>query len=302
MASISTHPLITAKGSSTYKAGVLDCLRIIRGVQDGRRLLDALARTGRKVVIVDSNDGNACGYDSRRDAVPLLTLALNDRNDALFQTELTKALSDAVGKGLTPEHFARQLTNGLTPATYYTDKNVVKPKLAWTPATPNATLPKAQQSQEVMKQASDLTKQAQDLLMKLTYSTKRMADMPTTWYYDLPRLLRIYLRPGPGTGSEIDFNPTASFACADDPSMHQRPPAIGLAHEMVHALHAATGTNLTMVVRNNEKLEEVVTTGLPPYQFEDISDNKMRTQWPSRIAHRHNYVTKAGTRSVAYAP
>ena len=84
--------------------------------------------------------------------------------------------------------------------------------------------------------------------------------------------------------------------------MHKRPPAIGLAHELIHALHAAQGVDLWWVVKNNHHLEEVITTGMAPYQYEALSDNKMRTQWPTDIAVRKNYNTAAGSTSAQYGP
>jgi hypothetical protein len=36
-------------------------------------------------------------------------------------------------------------------------------------------------------------------------------------------------------------------------------------------------------------LEELITAGMPPYNFEELSDNKMRTQWPSRLHLREDY-------------
>jgi hypothetical protein len=41
--------------------------------------------------------------------------------------------------------------------------------------------------------------------------------------------------------------------------------------------------------RNNENIEELITTGMPPYDFEELSDNKMRTQWPSHLHFRQDY-------------
>ena len=44
-----------------------------------------------------------------------------------------------------------------------------------------------------------------------------------------------------------------------------------------------------LVQKNNENIEELITTGVPPYNFEDLSDNKMRTQWPKNLELRKNY-------------
>ena len=40
---------------------------------------------------------------------------------------------------------------------------------------------------------------------------------------------------------------------------------------------------------NNESLEEVITTGLPPYHFEPLSDNKLRALWSTSSKLRMQY-------------
>ena len=37
------------------------------------------------------------------------------------------------------------------------------------------------------------------------------------------------------------------------------------------------------------KLEEIITTGFPPYNYEQFSDNKLRTQWFSHLELRLKY-------------
>ena len=61
------------------------------------------------------------------------------------------------------------------------------------------------------------------------------------------------------------------------------------AHELIHAPHNSNGVNMAPVKKNNENIEELITTGIPPYNFEELSDNKMRTQWPAELHLRHNY-------------
>ena len=59
--------------------------------------------------------------------------------------------------------------------------------------------------------------------------------------------------------------------------------------EVIHALHNSSGINMALAKKNNENIEELITTGMPPYNFEELSDNKMRTQWPSHLHLRQDY-------------
>ena len=96
------------------------------------------------------------------------------------------------------------------------------------------------------------------------------------------------------TGAEIFWTAVKKHldrinsSCAIDPAMKNRHPALGLVHEMIHAYHSATGRN--MRVRNGGgNLEEVITTGLPPYQYEEFSDNRFRTEMGPDVALRMKY-------------
>ncbi len=291
---LSTYSYITATGTTKYCDEVLECLRTIRGLQDGRKVFDRIEAAGFPVEIVDVvGKGNSTSYNFWRDIVPILTLAIDEKNSAIFERELTVAMGKAVSGGMTIEHFARQLANGLTPATYTGATNVVRPSTAWV----SALLPKAT-AKQTMDMAQDQTAKAKGILRELMAGSLSVNQLPVGWDYELPRLLRQYLTPGPGGPATVKFNPEMTFACKDDPAMHERPPTMGLAHEMIHAMHAAEGTNMRLVSRNNQRLEELITTGMAPYQYEAISDNKMRTQWPSFVALRENYTTAAGTTRV----
>ena len=127
------------------------------------------------------------------------------------------------------------------------------------------------------------------ILTGLASGALPLIRLPAGWERDLPRLLRNFLSPGTGSGSDVNFNATKTFHCVDDPAMHQRPPAIGLAHELIHALHNARGVRFVIDNGAGENLEEIITTGFPPYNFEEFSDNKLRSQWPAHLHLRENY-------------
>ena len=69
-----------------------------------------------------------------------------------------------------------------------------------------------------------------------------------------------------------------------------RPPAVGLAHELIHARHAQEGSIDLGSSPNDSKpdgsggtattlTEEARTVGLPPYENEPYTENQIRSQW-----------------------
>lgn len=249
-----------------YLPGVTACLDVIEGLPDGKKLLTDLCALSHAVTITDTNEGNSCS--TVNDSLPLLTRAIATKNQTQFQQELTAVFGNAKRKGMPLEHFARQLSMGLSPVTYEAKANVVRPG-ATAGAGPVGTV----------------TQTLNDLMSGVC----PLAKLPGDWRFQLPRLLRAFLTPGRGADSTVNFNYEKTFSCKDDPAMHKRPPAVGLAHELIHALHNGQGMNMVLVANNGQNLEELITTGLPPYNFEALSDNKMRTQWPSNLALRLHY-------------
>ena len=107
-------------------------------------------------------------------------------------------------------------------------------------------------------------------------------------------------KPGSGSNSTVSFNPDRANIGAED--WQKRPPAVGLAHELVHASHAANGTVDLKSVDNDsrpdpadptkmvqEKQEEVRTAGIPPYDKEPFSENSIRAEWSPKQPARPWY-------------
>jgi hypothetical protein len=107
-------------------------------------------------------------------------------------------------------------------------------------------------------------------------------------------------KPGAGSDSIVNFNPSRQ-KIGNEP-WETRPPAVGLAHELVHASHAAHGT-VDVKLENNdsrvdpsdpkkfvqEKHEEVRTVGIPPYDKEPYSENSIRNEWNPKQTARPWY-------------
>jgi hypothetical protein len=274
--------IIVGDGSSTpeYIQGVTACLNTIEGTATGKKLLDKICQYAFTKTIVDTASGNSHSAANRPQGSPKLVAAIAANDSGSFTTELKAAFDKAKTRGITLEHFARQLSMGMTPVSYNAAAtNVARP-------TTNAKFGQAKGSFDQGLQIAGTIQTLQDMMNgRIT-----LDKIPADWRYHLPRLLRDHMTPGTGSDSTVNFNPTKTFNCPLDKAMHQRPPAVGLAHELIHSLHASQGL-LMSLVRNpqGENLEELITTGLPPYHFEEISDNLLRTQWPQDMSIRTRY-------------
>ena len=250
-------------------------LNEIAALNEGARFLAEVNGCGYRVTIrQQERGGNSCAPQSAEVSPPLLQ-AVERRDDVLFQNELEAAIGKAQRNGITLEHLARQLAEGLTPATYSAERNVVRPRS-------RIKTPVGSTSQQIMALHAHKTMVAMGTLQDLMegrLGLALLAQLQPGWTYDLPRLLRNFLTPGRGGASVIQFNPADAKPCDEDPAMKNRPPAVALAHEMIHAWHNATGRSMRLAKAGPHKLEEVITTGLPPYNFEQYSDNKFRALW-----------------------
>ena len=99
----------------------------IAATSDGLKLLNAIRSCSHPVTIKHTDKGNSCGALSY-DANPKLVNAVERKAQMSFQMELTASLAKARLGGIALEHLARQLTLGLSPVTYTTAQNVVRPK------------------------------------------------------------------------------------------------------------------------------------------------------------------------------
>lgn len=89
--------------------------------------------------------------------------------------------------------------------------------------------------------------------------------------------------PGSGSGSTVNFNPDrGTIGDGSEPWM-TRPPAVGLAHELVHADHSAHGTN------DFTPAGEDMAVGVPPYDKQPFTENKIRNEWKPKQPQRPHY-------------
>jgi hypothetical protein len=276
---------VIVDGNVKFCAATEECLDAIEGLPDGKGLLTALCR-GRHTVTIKFTGvgkGNSTSGLQGGGHRPRLLQALCIGDGPGFSSSLRTALENARRNNMPVEHVAKQLTLGLSPVTYNrSSQNVVAPNavsISW-----------FQRHFVGVKTVVDRRVEANlQTLLKLGTGDIPLRRLPRGWANHLPRLLRPFLTPGPGLSPIVNFHPTKTFHCVLDPAMHQRPPAIGLAHELIHALHCVTGVTQGANSIDGQNLEEIITTGFPPYQYEEFSDNKLRTQWPTHLHLRKHY-------------
>jgi type VI secretion system secreted protein VgrG len=135
---------------------------------------------------------------------------------------------------------------------------------------------------------------------------------------------KIYINYGEQNRAGFPFNPKPAFYAADGITpgqglalmieynsfvektgvkpWNERPPAIGLAHELIHAEQAAHGRMLRSVTHNpggpdpenpdkqgpTEEFE-LEAVGVPPYDTYPVSENKIRAEWNPPQPHRAYY-------------
>ena len=91
--------------------------------------------------------------------------------------------------------------------------------------------------------------------------------------------------PGAGTGSGIRFN-VRNVSDNDLNSADFRPPAIGLAHELMHAMHYGRGTASGPEFGNFlTTAAELLFSGIGPFANEPITENAVRGQWGTIPGH-----------------
>lgn len=228
------------------------------------------------IVPVTEDGGNMC--TSGGDAIFYrLRAAMRGSTTISLRAELGVALMGAAAAGWSLDRIGYTLAGGLTAVTFRTAGN-----LSFV-ATMNSSARErlGREIAQLIEDVGDGVKDEHDLNGKAE-DGRSLGD-------HLVRLLRPWMKPGSGSGSRINYDPTKELSCAGD-KMAKRPPTIGLAHELCHAWRNATGQRL-FDDANSCGLpdDEVMTTGFPPYQYEKYSENLFRANWGSELPMRVNY-------------
>lgn len=81
---------------------------------------------------------------------------------------------------------------------------------------------------------------------------------------------------GPGANVTVTYNPNTLFIKSGTLDWHHRPPAIGLAHEMVHAWTGVYGTRALGTDAAGVRRRELQATGLGEYADARMTENRFR--------------------------
>jgi hypothetical protein len=244
-------------------------LEKLEQMRSGRELFGEIAHTLHRLEIkpIDGQAGSSTGYTTSA-SYTLLAQAMQADNKTLYKQELTAALGNANHlSGVTKEFVASQLASGLTPITYIGKDNVGAPVAPGSASTPKA----------MVRLLDDLT-------------SGRTDARPARFDDAIQRILREWLTRGRGCASDIEINVERPSQCWSDGQNTLRYPTLCLGHELVHAWRGMTGRRLLVGSQaTHNDIEEVITTGLPPYQYEKYSENIFRSQWPDEMGMRTSY-------------
>jgi hypothetical protein len=243
--------LVDNSKAALYQKAV-KCLNKIAAMPIGSTFLAEINTSGHRVKIVPLSGGSgSSALELSGQAYVLMAQARKTRDATLMKNELTMAMGRSK---LSAAALAAALATGMAPATYIAANNVGRPQQTVGPV--NTYMGKIERLLHGELQADDV-----DL------------------HIGLRRLLRAYLQQGRGSDCDVEINVDRPSQCWSDNSRHMRYPTICLAHELVHAWRFMTGRALAYFGEGTNDIEEVITTGLPPYNFEKYSENLFRSQW-----------------------
>ncbi len=301
-----------------------ECLDRIWDMAIGRKMLDLIRIRQHVVQILPSTTGkNTCKSGGKNEYERFVTLrqAFMQVGGRRVPDELEKAVSRAQSAGVRLEFIASQLARGLSASTIHTDQNI-KARSGVTFDAQHRFLTEQEKQRfdnrsarqvrqgNLILSIDERTNRAHELLVDLISGSKNRIEMDIprllpaayagaktekshTIADDLVRILRPWCEPGAGTPCDVKFNPDGEYACELDIEGTTRPPAIGLAHELVHAWRNVEGLRLFEdATRAGVDDDEVMTTGFPPYENESISENMFRAQWVGeKLRMRTDYDT-----------
>ncbi|PXF57232.1 MAG: hypothetical protein C4B58_10480 [Deltaproteobacteria bacterium] len=271
------YPNIQIEGlTEEYIRKIKGCLNRIHSMARGAEFMMTINSSGHILTIKPwggGDSGNACGFGNYKNGLTRLSKAIKYNEADEFKVELSKAVTKAESSGISRDYIATQLSEGVLPATYKTADNIGAPS-----SRASVPAPYKKSGKTRMAYHQHQAMRARSFLEELIKGSRNLTYVPQGWKNDLQRILRQWLRPGNGCSCSVYFQPDHYASTSGNAAVRNRPPTIGLAHEMVHAYRAMYGMTLE-VYHNGKDLEEVITTGFPPYQYERFSENIFRTQY-----------------------
>jgi hypothetical protein len=258
-----------------------NCLNYIYATNPGRQLIDGIRNSHNRVYIKPSAMGNQIqGGGDKMCAVSRTIVNLNLNIGNQERAQLMQTLAAASGQNNAQAQFqwlAGQVNgmdlytlfepaNALTHTFLQTNRAVTRQELQdWFANGPNSQfIQQLAQAQPVV--GVDLVK-----FLKLAVIVALYADSPA----------------GQGGLSTVFFD-VHNWSQCNIPNvdrrantLQDRPPAIGLAHELIHAYYNAIGREPGNEFGDySTTLAECICVGLPPWNANAITENAIRNVWP----------------------
>ncbi len=98
---------------------------------------------------------------------------------------------------------------------------------------------------------------------------------------------RVIRGSGAGSNTTIRYNPDLSIIGSAE-AWQRQPPAIWLAHELIHADDAAYG-RMDPEQKDGVRNYERQAVGLPPYESKEFTENRLRAEWSEPQPPRPRY-------------
>jgi len=295
-----------------WSAKITALLDEIQGMRLGAELMFDIRQSGRTVYVQPAlAQGNQCAATGNTCYVRLRQAY--DFGGFDFATELTTAFERAERAKISLDGIARRLAGGMSAVTVETARNVVRQSgagegymkrkldrkgkvVSSSPGVP--VMVDAKMTHDSMRALleglCDGSRNKNELQMRR--GNRMLADDLFRCFY-VPNAAPAteFLVRGAGSDATISFKPDVVESCWLNEHV-KRPPAIGLAHELIHAWRNVQGLRY---FKDKEKVadaatpdDEVMTTGFPPYQWEKYSENMFRTLWAD---HREGAIVDPGT-------
>jgi hypothetical protein len=257
-----TNTKIVIKGPADFVNKVSADLFTILGWPSGPSFFLEIISTRWHLTIIPRLPGspfNECRGDAN--GLNVLALGVATGNNLTKTGALNFAFNPAHSqwpREVLLKHVATQLVHGMPLATYDSVENAKKYR-----------------SRPIFRSLNDEITFHREQLETLMRNADSWNAAPPNYEKDLQRIMRSMLPPGTGCNCVIWYDPENIHLCKNS-SSETRLPVLGLAHEMVHAWRYMTGRAL--YIKTPYDIEEVITTGLVPYQYEPYSENLFRTQ------------------------
>jgi hypothetical protein len=108
--------------------------------------------------------------------------------------------------------------------------------------------------------------------------------------------------PGPGNGAAVNFS-TQNAGINDLNNPRFRPPAIGLAHELMHAWHYTRGRSPGYDSgQYDTTAAELKFSGIGPYAGDPVTENAVRAQWAGVGGLDQSNTWRAPAQRLVYEP